>query len=256
MAEDFRLVSYGGGTNSTAMLVECVNRGIKVDVVLFADTGGEKPHTYNYIKTFSKWLVENGMPKITIVKYFNKYKELLTLERDCLNRNSLPSLAYGFKSCSQKFKLAPQDKYMNNYQPAKDCWESGGKITKFIGFDAGESHRVKDYSDKKYTVEYPLVDWDMGREECIESIEKAGLCQPGKSACFFCPASKPTEIKQLKATYPSLSKRAIELENQAELTKIKGLGRNFSWKELLATEDMFEEDFLSTPELLCGCYDG
>ena len=256
MAEVFRLVCYGGGTNSTALLIECVNRNIKVDVILFADTGGEKPHTYAYIKTFNKWLLDHNMPEITVVKYKNKHGDLLTLEQDCLNRNSLPALAYGFKTCSQRFKGAPQDKFMNNYQPAKDYWDTGRRITKLIGFDANESHRIKDYSDKKYTVEYPLVDWDMGREECVEIIEKAGLCQTGKSACFFCPATKQTEIRQLKATYPELAKRAIDIENQADTTNIKGLGRHFNWKDLLSTDDMFNEGFLTTPEMACGCYDG
>ena len=35
-----KTVSYGGGINSTAMLIEFVNRGIMDDVILFADTGG------------------------------------------------------------------------------------------------------------------------------------------------------------------------------------------------------------------------
>lgn len=34
------VVSYGGGTNSTAMLIAMVLKGIKPDLILFADTGG------------------------------------------------------------------------------------------------------------------------------------------------------------------------------------------------------------------------
>jgi len=40
------MVSYGAGTNSTAMLVEMVRRGEHVDVITFADTGGERQETY------------------------------------------------------------------------------------------------------------------------------------------------------------------------------------------------------------------
>lgn len=252
----FNLVSYGGGTNSTAMLIECAKRKIQVDVILFADTGGERPHTYAYIKTFNEWLKKNNMPEIIIVKYKNRSGEILTLEQDCLKRKALPSLAYGFKTCSQRFKGAPQDKFMNNYEPAKKYWKTGKKITKLIGFDIDESHRIKDYEDKKYTVKYPLVEWNMGREECIETINKSGLCQTGKSACFFCPATKQTEIRQLKAVYPDLAERALKIEENSDLEKIEGLGRNFSWKEILLNEDMFEKDFLTSPELVCGCYDG
>jgi 3'-phosphoadenosine 5'-phosphosulfate sulfotransferase (PAPS reductase)/FAD synthetase len=42
------VVAYGLGVNSTALLVEFVKQGIRPDLILFADTGGEKPETYAY----------------------------------------------------------------------------------------------------------------------------------------------------------------------------------------------------------------
>ena len=247
------IASYGGGTNSTAMLIECVNRGIDVDLILFADTGGEKPLTYQYVKTFSKWLVDNGMPEITIVKKAGNGE---TLEENCIRMKSLPSIAYGFKTCSQKYKVQPQDKYCNNWQPAKELWKSGQKITKLIGFDADESHRAREWEDEKYINQYPLVEWDMGRDECIKTISEAGLCPPGKSACYFCPSSKPSEIRQLAKNNPELMARAIAMEENASLTAIKGLGRRFSWKDVIAQGSLFDDGYDSTPELVCGCYDG
>lgn len=250
--------SYGAGTNSTAMLIECVNRGIKVDLITFADTGGERPHTYQYVKTFSEWLVARGYPAITVVQTVDKGGKNITLEEYCLDKGQLPSLAYGFKSCSDKHKIRPQNKFMNNYDPAKAVWKSGEKIIKMIGYDIGEGHRADNApkDDPKYDFWYPLIEWDMGREECVETIEKAGLCQPGKSSCFFCPSMRATEIRQLNAVYPELMDRALAMEANAELTHVKGLGRNFAWKDLIATDDMFGEDFAHSPELLCGCYDG
>lgn len=250
------LASYGAGTNSTALLIEYVNRGLPVDLILFADTGGERPHTYAYVELFSNWLESKGYPRILTVKKTDKNGDVLTLEQDSLNGNRLPSLAYGFKTCSQKYKGGPQDKFCNNHKPFTDHWKIGGKVTKLIGFDADEPHRVKDYNCKKYDVIFPLVDFDMGRDECIEVIEAAGLPLPGKSACFFCPSSKPSEIKQLAAVYPDLAERALAMEANAELTEVKGLGRSYAWKDIIATDDMFAADFNLTPELICGCYDG
>jgi len=57
------LVCYGGGINSTALLVECWKRGVIVDLILFADTGGEKPHTYKYIEIFNDWLKSRSVPQ-------------------------------------------------------------------------------------------------------------------------------------------------------------------------------------------------
>lgn len=249
------VASFGGGTDSTAMLIGCWQRGVKVDLILFADTGGEKPHTYEHIYWMTDWLLKRDMPRITWVKPAGN----LTLENDCLKRNALPSIAYGFKTCSQRFKLQPQDKFMNNWQPAIDAWERGEKVSKLIGYEAGEERRAKDFSDKKYTLRYPLIEWGWTRKNCIDVIKSAGLPLPGKSACFFCPSSKAQEVKQLANDYPELAARAVAMEKNAHLTDIKGLGRNYAWGDLLAFDDaqvkMFDDDW-STAEVPCGCYDG
>jgi hypothetical protein len=96
----------------------------------------------------------------------------------------------------------------------------------------------------------------MGRDECIESIKNAGLPLPGKSACFFCPSSKPREILQLNKTHPDLIKRALAMEENAQinLTTVKGLGRNYSWKELIYSDNAQMKMF--TNDVPCECYDG
>lgn len=53
------VVGYGGGTNSTAMLIGLWQRRIPVDLILFADPGGEQPHTYAYLEIMDRWLAEH-----------------------------------------------------------------------------------------------------------------------------------------------------------------------------------------------------
>jgi len=245
------VVSFGGGTNSTAMLVGMYEKGINPDAILFADTGGEKPHTYDHLKIVDEWLNKIGFPEIIVVKSPN-----VTLEEACLKNKSLPSVAYGgFKTCSQRFKIQPQEKWLNNWDDAKNIWLKGRKITKAIGFDAGEPQRAKKYDHDKYTQWFPLLDWDWGREECIEAIDRAGLPQACKSSCFFCPNMRQIEIRDLQSNYPELAIRAINIEENADLENIKGLGRNYSWKQLLKQGEFFDfpEHHKQMP---CGCYDG
>lgn len=54
------VVSFGGGTNSTAMIIGMYLHKIPIDLILFADTGGEQPHTYEFIETFNVWLEKHG----------------------------------------------------------------------------------------------------------------------------------------------------------------------------------------------------
>lgn len=137
------VVSFGGGTNSTAMIIGMYLHKIPIDLILFADTGGEQPHTYEFIETFNGWLEKHGLPKITSVQYHDKDGNRLTLEQECINSGTLPSIAYGFKRCSLKHKIGTQEKFCNNYQPCKDVWTSGQRVHKFIGYDAGETRRIQ-----------------------------------------------------------------------------------------------------------------
>jgi hypothetical protein len=235
------VVSYGGGTNSTAMLVGLYERGERPDLILFADTGGEKPHTYEHIKAMQEWLRAAGWPPIITVRH----KDGMTLEQDCLNRKALPSIAYGFKSCSDHFKLRPQRRWLI---------DNGVVVTeKLIGFDCDEPQRALPIKGNRY----PLIEWGWGRDECVEAIEAAGLPLPGKSACFFCPSSKKAEIKVLRRMYPDLAARAVAMEKNADLTEVKGLGRSFAWGDLYEAEDRQTDLFgESSIQIECGCYDG
>ena len=242
-----QIVSYGGGTNSTALLIGLHERGERPDAITFADTGGERPETYAYVATMNEWCRRNGFPEIVTVRKGGRPE---TLEENCLRMKMLPSAAYGYKGCSHKYKIEPQEAWENKHPACKATWKAGGKVTRLIGYDADEHHRAKIPEDDKHTFRYPLVEWDWGRDECVAAIARAKLCQPGKSACFFCPSSKPPEIRLMAATHPELIERALAMEANAQLTKVKGLGRNWSWKNLLATDEMF--DFPVTVD--CDCY--
>lgn len=76
------VVSFGGGTNSTAMIIGMYLHKIPIDLILFADTGGEQPHTYEFIETFNGWLEKHGLPQITSVQYHDKDGNRLTLEQE------------------------------------------------------------------------------------------------------------------------------------------------------------------------------
>lgn len=247
-----QVISYGAGTNSTAMTIDMVNCGAQIDAVVFADTGGERPATYHHIKMFSAWLVDRGYPAIETVRRIAKVGDKIaeTLEEECLMRGQLPGIAYGFGSCSDKWKQQPFKKWLK----AKG-WED---VTVCIGFDAGEPYRAErgDLFEEGYKKRYWLIERNMGRRECIAVIDAAGIARPGKSACFFCPSSKRHEIIALQREHPHLLERALKMERSADLTVLKGLGRSWSWADLIdandAQMDLFE-CLIGTP---CGCFDG
>ena len=42
------------------------------------------------------------------------------LEQECLRSGTLPAIAYGYKKCSLKHKIDPQEKFCNNYPPCRE----------------------------------------------------------------------------------------------------------------------------------------
>jgi hypothetical protein len=228
------VVSYGAGVDSTAMLVEFVRRHIRPDYILFADTGGEKPATLAFLPLMDAYLTAAGFPPITTVRYvprdYKQWPPYHTLEQNCLTNGTLPSLAFGFRSCSQKWKIVPQRRYLQQQEWVQAHWRRGGRVIQCIGFDAGPpdlrrfAHRG-DVMDRYYHYWYPLIDWGWDRARCMEEIARAGLPVPPKSSCFFCPAMKPAEVRQLP---PAQLRRIVLLEARAapRLRTIAGLWRN------------------------------
>jgi hypothetical protein len=219
-------VGDGVGIDSTAMLMGFEARGIRPDLIMFADTGGEKDETYGYKDVQNAWLKKVGFPLITTVVYkpedFKNFPPYATLEENCLTNGTLPSLAFGFGSCSQKWKAAAQHKFVLSWAKAVDCWTAGGRVRKAIGYDASKRDKQRRTNagrveDPQYEYVYPLQDWDWDRDRCIKEIVSRGLpgydpCYlngagpvkwvkkggiPLKSSCFFCPAMKKWEVSQL-----------------------------------------------------------
>jgi 3'-phosphoadenosine 5'-phosphosulfate sulfotransferase (PAPS reductase)/FAD synthetase len=142
--------AFGGGLNSTASLVRWVVDGLEpMHRILFADTGCERPETYEHVARFSEWLVSHGLPKIEVTRKGGRQE---TIEEYALRTSNLPSLAYGRKGCSHKFKIEPQERDINRWSVAHAAWKRVDKVIKLIGYGAEEQKRISKakIEDDKY----------------------------------------------------------------------------------------------------------
>jgi len=234
------VVAYGMGVDSTAMLVGMAARGERPDLILFADTGDEKPETYAYLPVINAWLERVGFPQVTVVKNPRPKSGDKSLSESCLRLGTLPALAYGAHQCSLVWKRDPQHKYIKAWQPAIDAWAAGLRVTTCIGYDAGPRDSCRQYKAEGkespgFANRFPLIEWGWDRARCEQEIAAAGLPVPVKSACFHCPASKKDEIVWLRREQPALYARALQMEETARakgLKNIAGLGRRFSWADV------------------------
>ena len=247
----FLIVSLGVGRDSTAMLVLLKLKGIRPDVIVFADPRGEKDETYAYIAILDEWLAAAGFPPITIIRHENG-KGDAGLEGQMLRLGTIPSVAFNKSaSCSDTWKQQPQKRFARGLAGAQETFARNSRVVFAIGFEAGECDRVdraRTYNALKpsrhFQNWFPLVEAGVDLPGCIELIVGAGLPVPLKSACYFCPSSRVEEIFWLAETHPALFMRALIMEARAlpKLTKLKGLGgRAFRWRDLDCAEPFLAE---------------
>ena len=259
------VVNFGGGVNSTAVLCGYAERGVVPDLILFADTGDEKPETYEHLWRMQESVLPRwGFPPFVLLARKIRRGRLTgrgidTLEKECWANRTLPSRAFGFSGCSVKWKGQVVDGALKRAYRAHI--KAGGRIRRSLGIDWGEVGRARFQPSGPFDWEYPLIDWRWERAECLEALARHEIPNPGKSACFYCPSSRKPEVLDLMRRHPKLYERAVKMEDMAlasgNLDKVRGLGRHWSWRELGTASrrqlEMFDDGHCDLP---CACFDG
>lgn len=253
------VVSFGAGVDSTAMLVALRAAGIRPALITFANTNAEKPESLAHLARMNQVLAAWGWPLIQICRKVpmaaTGYSDL---EGNCLANETLPSLAFGMKSCSIKWKQVPQDQFIkgamrgpNKCDPHpvwREFQRTGQRIVKLIGYDCGKAdlRRSKKLpaADEDFDYAYPLQVIGWARPDCVDAITRmlGPDMVPIKSACFFCPASKHWELFWLAAHHPELLERAMLLERRAltgRHSRFDEVEFGATWDDLVRGADRF-----------------
>ena len=204
--EPLQVLSFGGGTQSTAML-HMIHDGRlqKPDMVVFADTGSELPETIHHIKTVAQPFVEEvlDLPFVIVSKGVPLHVEYRT-------SGYVPVAGIG--SCTVKFKIRPQRRFIRSIVGNRrgvllaECW---------LGITTDEERR-RTTSDVKWCgVKFPLLDdYPMSRQDCINLNESKGWSVV-KSGCFVCPHQGRNTWFEIRKQHPDLFALALDLENHA-----------------------------------------
>ena len=176
----WRFLSFGAGVQSTALLLMDA-----YDEVVFADTQGEKPETYDHLRiNVLPYVKEKGIKFTVLDAEVEGYK---SLEEYCLRYKMTPSRQNRW--CTEKFKIRRIARYIK---------ESGHKpATAVMGISWDEMQRMHISHSRAYDFEYPLVDKRLTREDCRKVILDHGWALPVKSGCWFCPFSRRLDWKHL-----------------------------------------------------------
>jgi len=218
-----RAFSSGGGIQSIAALVLSAQGVIDFPTHLFCNVGddSEEPETLVYLRTIAMpYAKANGIELIEIARATRDGETLLARTRREERSIKIPvrmgNGAPGARSCTEDFKRVVIRQ-----------WLGKGKHVVGLGISFDEAiYRMRDDSGQPNIVnEYPLVDLRLSRQACANIISKAGLPEPPKSACWFCPFHTMTAWRTMRARRPEMFKRAVELEQEL-IAKRQALGRD------------------------------
>ena len=209
------IVSYGGGVNSTALIIYLVKNKFPLDHVVFSDTGDEMPETYEYVQYLNKYLKRHGVP-LDIVRPNS------TLSEVCTRRKVVPSQVWRW--CTRDHKVKPIHKFYKKLN---------SHIYQYMGIDYGELRRMKPSGEDWITNLYPLIDFKIDRQGCLDLIRKARLKIPIKSGCYLCPYNNMERWGEIYKNHPDLFQKAMQIEEQNKhMPRQKLAPRNYTLRDM------------------------
>jgi hypothetical protein len=208
-----RVISYGGGVQSTALLVLAAQGKLgRVDAALFSNVGddSEDPLTLTYVREVA---APYGGERVPVHELHRTLRDGTTrtlmqeLQRPNSRSLSIPvrmgdTGAPGRRSCTATYKMKVVSRWLRGHGVSVER-----PATVMVGISYDEIERLGNRRPTTGEVmEYPLVD-------CKAIIVSAGLPIPPKSSCFFCPFHKPSEFSRMRRDRPELFERAVALEH-------------------------------------------
>lgn len=224
--ESINVLSFGAGVQSTTIFLMMIHGIIpKADHIIFADTGWEPKAVYNHLDWCKKKAEEHGM-KIEIVKHSNikddiinckngtktfaplpfftktmipivdeykdDYNQLNLFEIDEIKQDKISNFKLSFgmvrRQCTREYKINPIRKKCRELLGINYKQRSKGKFVNMIlGISTDEIQRAKKSIDPFIVNNYPLIDLNFSRNQCLDWLKKYQYKIPPKSACIGCP---------------------------------------------------------------------
>ncbi|MFD9832158.1 phosphoadenosine phosphosulfate reductase [[Kitasatospora] papulosa] len=215
----FRSVSYGGGVQSTALLVLAAQGRIDFRTFLMANVGddSEHPGTLRYLNEYARpYAAEHGIELAVLDRVMVRSGEVRTLYGQLTKEGSrslaipvrMSNGAPGTRSCTADFKIKVVGRELKRRGATKEAPATVG-----IGISLDEIHRANNRRCEPHEeIVYPLLELGLRRIDCARIIREAGLPVPPKSSCWFCPFHRPETWHDMRRTQPELFEKSCQLE--------------------------------------------
>ena len=197
------IINFSGGKDSTALLFMMIEKSMRVDEVIYCNTGLEFPEMERHIKKV-KSMIDVPFTELRPEKPFIWWLWEKPVYGGEWHGYGWPT---PFKRwCTTRLKLQPMNDYYRNI----------GEHVRYIGVTSDEQHRTTASANHKF----PLIKWNMTGLDCLnycrsKGFEWEGLYQHYKSvACWCCPLQNTKSLRYLFNSRPELWQRLREIDGQ------------------------------------------
>lgn len=226
-----RAISYGGGVQSTALIVLAATGRVSADLAIFANVGdnAEDPATLAYVR-------DVAMPYAAAAGLELVERNRGGVNPDLYDRLTRPGSRFlgipirltngapGRRSCTRDYKMIVVGRELKR-RGASAATPAGV----LIGISTDEAGRANNRRAEAWeAIEYPLLTLGLSRMDCREIITGAGLPVPPKSACWFCPFHTRAAWHNMRVDRPELFERAAELEEHLNTVRAS-IGKDSVW---------------------------
>lgn len=212
------VVSFGGGRQTVAMLVLAAEEKIPHRSFLFANVGddAENPATLAYLHDHAMPYAERHGLELREVRWIDRTGTPRDLFHDLIRQtNSLTiplrdSGGFGPRKCTSRYKIEVVARELKRLGATPEQ-----PVEVAIGISVDEIDRANPgvVKQQPWTFRtYPLLDLGLKVRDCIAVVRKAGMPQPPRSACWFCPFQGEEEWRHQRETRPDLFDRAVALD--------------------------------------------
>jgi len=223
-------ISFSGGKDSAAMLLEMIERGYEIDSIDFADPLFEFSELYTYLDTIDEHIGEVGY-KINRIEpeegLWDKWFYGKTGGKG-ENAGKVRGMPLRLFPCwwTREAKVKPLSKL------------AGKEDTMCVGIAYDEKERM---SSVDGNLIYPLVEWGWTEGKCAEYLNEKSLFNPlyvnfDRLGCYHCQKQSMKSLWVLWKIYPELWDEALYWDNES----LNVAGHGIKEEELTDIQKKFE----------------
>lgn len=237
------VLSISGGKDSTAMMLEMLERGESIHSAVFFDTGWEFPAMYPHIDKLEKytgvkiWRLHSRLP----FDYWMTARPIVATKGP--DKWQVHRVGHGWPSPTRRWCTRQKVDALSYFaKPIPDAVQC-------VGYAADEADRG--FSDANIVKRFPLIEYGITEADALKICYRHGFDWDGlyehfsRVSCFCCPLKSLKDLRTLRKHFPCLWKRMLEMERN--IVPFEGRGGFKDWKSVADLDRRFAEEDRQMP---------